>query len=129
MQQMRHHHRIYPTANSRQYPRSGRNKLVLGYKVGQLLLHAPQVYTALKFAGGAYLLYLAARIAFAGAKIAFIERAEPPGIRGGILLQIINQRMSSNARSLPSRNSHTSHTLTSRATLPLSKKQIKDQIS
>ena len=29
--------------------------------------------------------YLAFRIAFAGAKLAFIERARPPGIRGGIM--------------------------------------------
>ena len=39
-----------------------------------------------------YLAYLAFRIAFAGAKVAFIERTRPPGVRGGILLQIINPK-------------------------------------
>ncbi|MEM1351002.1 MAG: LysE family transporter [Pseudomonadota bacterium] len=39
-----------------------------------------------------YLTYLAARIALAGSKIAFIERQSPPGIRGGILLQAINPK-------------------------------------
>ncbi|MDD9922213.1 MAG: LysE family translocator, partial [Boseongicola sp.] len=40
----------------------------------------------------AYLAYLAFRIAFAGSKIAFIERASPPGIKGGILLQAVNPK-------------------------------------
>ena len=39
-----------------------------------------------------YLLYLAAKIAFAGSKIAFIEAQRPPGIWGGIALQIINPK-------------------------------------
>jgi len=40
----------------------------------------------------AYLLYLAARIAFSGAKIAFIEARTPPGILNGIALQMINPK-------------------------------------
>ncbi|MDD9908743.1 MAG: LysE family transporter [Ahrensia sp.] len=40
----------------------------------------------------AYLLYLAARIAFAGSKIAFIESSAPPGFWGGIALQAINPK-------------------------------------
>ncbi|WP_299826123.1 LysE family translocator [uncultured Roseobacter sp.] len=40
----------------------------------------------------AYLAYLALRIALAGSKVAFIERAKPPGIGGGILLQAINPK-------------------------------------
>ena len=40
--------------------------MAVGFGLGQLLLHAPLVYTALKFAGGAYLLYLAWRIAISG---------------------------------------------------------------
>lgn len=40
----------------------------------------------------AYLTYLATRIAFAGSRIAFIERASPPGIAGGIMLQAINPK-------------------------------------
>ena len=39
-----------------------------------------------------YLVYLAARIALAGSKIAFIERQSPPGIKGGLLLQAINPK-------------------------------------
>ena len=39
-----------------------------------------------------YLLYLAARIAFAGKKIAFISATKIPGIRAGLLLQIINPK-------------------------------------
>ena len=40
----------------------------------------------------AYLGYLAFRIAFAGSRLAFIERAAPPGIKGGILLQAVNPK-------------------------------------
>ncbi|MEM6888944.1 MAG: LysE family transporter [Pseudomonadota bacterium] len=39
-----------------------------------------------------YLAYLALRIALAGSQIAFIERAAPPGVGGGILLQAINPK-------------------------------------
>lgn len=39
-----------------------------------------------------YLLYLAAKIAFAGSKIAFIEATKPPGFWGGIALQVINPK-------------------------------------
>ena len=39
-----------------------------------------------------YLLYLAVRIAFAGKKIAFIEATEKPGLRAGLLLQLINPK-------------------------------------
>ncbi|MEM8749767.1 MAG: LysE family transporter [Pseudomonadota bacterium] len=39
-----------------------------------------------------YLLYLAAKIAFAGSKIAFIESTKPPGFWGGIALQMINPK-------------------------------------
>jgi len=40
----------------------------------------------------AYLGYLAFRIAFADSRLAFIERAAPPGIKGGILLQAVNPK-------------------------------------
>jgi threonine/homoserine/homoserine lactone efflux protein len=39
-----------------------------------------------------YLLYLAARIALAGSRLAFIRRARPPGVFNGIALQIINPK-------------------------------------
>ena len=57
-----------------------------------LLLAEPAIRTVLFVASTAYLLYLAATIAFAGARIAFMERAAPPGIRGGIALQLINPK-------------------------------------
>ena len=40
----------------------------------------------------AYLLYMAAKIAFAGSKIAFIQATKPPGLWGGIALQVINPK-------------------------------------
>lgn len=39
-----------------------------------------------------YIGYLAFRIAFSGSKLAFIERAAPPGIKGGVLLQAVNPK-------------------------------------
>lgn len=52
----------------------------------------PHARTVLLSASVAYLLYLAFRIASSGSKIAFIETAKPPGIPGGITLQIINPK-------------------------------------
>ena len=46
----------------------------------------------LGLASAAYLLWLAYRIAFAGAKVAFIIRPSPPGLKGGTLLQVINPK-------------------------------------
>jgi threonine/homoserine/homoserine lactone efflux protein len=40
----------------------------------------------------AYLTYLAAKIAFAGSKIAFIEARVAPGIKQGVVLQAINPK-------------------------------------
>lgn len=48
--------------------------------------------TLLFVASISYLTYLAFRIAFAGSKIAFIEKNAPPGILGGITLQAINPK-------------------------------------
>jgi threonine/homoserine/homoserine lactone efflux protein len=56
------------------------------------VLADPRIRTVLLSASAAYLVYLAVRIALAGAKIAFIERASAPGIRGGVLLQVINPK-------------------------------------
>jgi threonine/homoserine/homoserine lactone efflux protein len=47
---------------------------------------------ALLIASSLYLLYLAARIAFAGRRIAFITAASIPGLRAGLLLQLINPK-------------------------------------
>lgn len=57
-----------------------------------LLLADPRLRTLLFSVSFGYLVYLAVRIAFAGSKLAFIERATPPGISGGILLQIMNPK-------------------------------------
>lgn len=73
---------------------AGSNLVMLAVVSGlsALLLADPRIRLVLFAASTAYLVYLAARIAFAGAKIAFIERAEAPGFRGGITLQIINPK-------------------------------------
>ncbi|HAE00187.1 MAG TPA: lysine transporter LysE [Rhodospirillaceae bacterium] len=57
-----------------------------------VILADPRIRTVLLFASAAYLLYLAAKIAFAGSKIAFIQRSKPPGIVGGLALQAINPK-------------------------------------
>lgn len=57
-----------------------------------VLLADDRLRTILFTASIVYLTYLAFRIAFAGSKIAFIERASPPGILGGIMLQAINPK-------------------------------------
>lgn len=80
-------------------------RYVLGLCIGQLIVIAmvvsglsalvlavPWVRTVLLIASTAYLLYLAARIAFAGSRIAFSPARTAPGIRAGILLQPINPK-------------------------------------
>lgn len=52
----------------------------------------PNVRTVLLYASVAYLAYLAARIAFAGSRVAFIERRKAPGALGGLTLQVINPK-------------------------------------
>lgn len=56
------------------------------------ILASPTIRTILFAASAVYLLYLAARIALAGSRIAFIEAASPPGILGGLALQAINPK-------------------------------------
>ncbi len=56
------------------------------------LLADARIRTVLFALSVAYLCYLAFRIASAGSKLAFIERQRPPGVVGGILLQIINPK-------------------------------------
>jgi threonine/homoserine/homoserine lactone efflux protein len=60
--------------------------------VAAIVLSVPVVRTILMAASVAYLLYLAARIAFAGSKIAFIQAKAPPAVLSGILLQAINPK-------------------------------------
>ncbi len=66
--------------------------LVVVTGLAAIILGAPWVRTALAIASTAYLFYLAAKIAFAGSKIAFIEANEAPGIRGALLLQALNPK-------------------------------------
>jgi threonine/homoserine/homoserine lactone efflux protein len=60
--------------------------------VAAIVLSVPWLRTVLMAASIAYLLYLAARIAFAGSRIAFMEAKAPPGILGGVALQAINPK-------------------------------------
>lgn len=57
-----------------------------------VVLANPVIRVILLSASTLYLLYLAARIAFAGAKVAFIEARGDPGIRTGLMLQTINPK-------------------------------------
>lgn len=56
-----------------------------------LILAEPLVRTVLLLASALYLGYLASRIAFAGAKIAFIQKSVP-GFGAGLVLQFINPK-------------------------------------
>ncbi|MEO1471836.1 MAG: LysE family transporter, partial [Pseudomonadota bacterium] len=57
-----------------------------------VVLSVPAVRWGLMAASVAYLVYLASKIAFAGARIAFIEATRPPGIGAGMALQAINPK-------------------------------------
>ncbi|KMW60412.1 Transporter, LysE family [Candidatus Rhodobacter oscarellae] len=57
-----------------------------------LLLAVPAVRMVLLVASTGYLFYMAARIALAGSKVAFIQAQAQPGIRAAVLLQIINPK-------------------------------------
>ena len=72
----------------------GTNLVSLGVITGlaAVILADPRIRTVFYVLSVSYLFYLAFRIAFAGSKIAFIERAAPPGIKGGILLQAVNPK-------------------------------------
>ena len=72
----------------------GTNLVMLAVMTGlaAVILSVPWLRNVLMFASVAYLLYLAGRIAFAGAKVAFMEAKSPPGVLGGIMLQAINPK-------------------------------------
>ena len=57
-----------------------------------ILFSIPEVRYVLLILSSAYLLYLAAKIAFAGTKIAFINASISPNIYSGVLLQLINPK-------------------------------------
>jgi len=64
--------------------------VVAGYAA--LLLATPYIRTALMALSFGYLFWLALKIAFAGRKLAFIQADRPPGLVGGVMLQIINPK-------------------------------------
>ena len=72
----------------------GTNLVALSVVTGlaAIMTSIPALRTILFVASAAYLLYLAAKIAFSGAKVAFIEARTPPGIMGGVMLQLINPK-------------------------------------
>ncbi|TRD15209.1 LysE family translocator [Palleronia caenipelagi] len=72
----------------------GTNLVMLSVMTGlaAVLLSVPGLRLALMTGSVAYLLYLAAKIAFAGARIAFMEAKTAPGVPGGIFLQVINPK-------------------------------------
>lgn len=57
-----------------------------------VVLSVPAIRWVLMGASILYLLYLAAKIAFAGATVAFITAKAAPGVMAGILLQAINPK-------------------------------------
>lgn len=57
-----------------------------------LILGAPVLRNVLGIASAGYLCYLAARIAFAGSRIAFIEAKTAPSATAGLMLQFINPK-------------------------------------
>lgn len=73
---------------------AGTNLVCLAVITGlaAVMLADARIRTVFTIFSMAYLLYLAYRIAFAGSKIAFIDRPKPPGIQGGIILQTINPK-------------------------------------
>lgn len=72
----------------------GTNTVALGVITGlaAIVLSVPALRWILMGASLLYLIYLAARIAFAGSKIGFIAATVAPGIGAGILLQAINPK-------------------------------------
>jgi threonine/homoserine/homoserine lactone efflux protein len=72
----------------------GTNLVALAVVTGLagLVLAQPGLRTLLMYASALYLFYLAAKIAFAGSNIAFIESVRAPGIIDAILLQAINPK-------------------------------------
>lgn len=72
----------------------GTNIVALAVVTGlaTILLADPTIRTVLLWASGAYLVYLALRIALAGSKIAFSAVTKQPGISDGIALQILNPK-------------------------------------
>ena len=72
----------------------GTNLVALAVVTGLagVVLAQPQLRQVLLYASVIYLCYLAFKIAFAGARIAFIMNERTPGIRDALILQAINPK-------------------------------------
>ena len=72
----------------------GTNLVMLSVMTGlaAIILSVPSLRMMLMVVSVAYLLYLAARIAVAGARISFMEAKTAPGVLGGVMLQAINPK-------------------------------------
>lgn len=57
-----------------------------------ILFAEPAIRTVALWLSAAYLIYLAARIAFAGTRVGFVSAERAPGILGGVVLQVINPK-------------------------------------
>jgi threonine/homoserine/homoserine lactone efflux protein len=66
--------------------------LIVVSGLAAIILANPWARTALRGFATVYLLYRAVRIAFAGRRIAFITTSAKPGLRAGLLLQLINPK-------------------------------------
>ncbi|MEQ8604140.1 MAG: LysE family transporter [Marivibrio sp.] len=66
--------------------------LLVATGVAAAVVADPLIRSILLYASVAYLFYLAAKIALAGSKIAFIEKSKPPGAVNGLTLQLINPK-------------------------------------
>ena len=66
--------------------------LIIASGLAALVLANPVIRTGLFLISLAYLLYLAARIAFAGSRIAIVRAETCPGLMAGFLLQPINPK-------------------------------------
>jgi len=73
---------------------AGNNIVVLLVVTGiaAAVLALPYARPVLFAASLCYLLYLAAKIAFAGSRLAFIHSETPPGFSGGLALQLVNPK-------------------------------------
>ena len=72
----------------------GTNIVAIGVISGlaAIMLSVPAIRWILMGASLLYLIYLAARIAFAGSKIAFVAATAAPGVMAGVMLQVINPK-------------------------------------
>ncbi len=66
--------------------------LAVASGIAAAVFSIPYVRESLLAVSVAYMLYLAAKIAFAGSKVGFIEATRAPALRDGLFLQIVNPK-------------------------------------